>query len=295
MVDFAKLKEMRGQKSIAALTEELNKLNAKTERKNDERFWAPTVDKAGNGYAVIRFLPPPQGEDVPFVRVFDHGFKGPSGSWYIENSLTTIGKADPVSEMNSELWNSGIEANKEIARSRKRRVHFISNIMVIEDKSKPENEGKVFLYKYGVKIFDKLKEVMDPQFPDEQPMNPFDFWEGANFALKIRNVAGYRNYDKSGFLTPGPLSKNDAKLEEIYKQEHSLKEFLDPKNFKSYDELKEKLLRVLGPAMEGISHNAMDQEETAPPPQMRAKEAPAPSMDDGDDEDMEFFKKLAGD
>lgn len=295
MVDFAKLKEMRGQKSLAALTEELNKLNTKTERKSDDRFWSPTVDKAGNGYAVIRFLPAPQGEDVPFVRIFDHGFQGPGGSWYIENSLTTIGKKDPVGELNSALWNSGIEADKETARKQKRRLHFISNIYVVEDKGKPENEGKVFLFKYGKKIFDKLNEVMNPQFPDETPLNPFDFWEGANFALKIRNVEGYRNYDKSSFQSQSALHKSDAKLEEIYKQQHSLQEFLKPENFKSYDELKEKLNRVLAAPMEGITRNAMDQEEMAPPPSFRSKPAPAPAMEEGEDEDLAFFKKLAGD
>lgn len=296
MVDFAKLKEMRGQKSLSALNEELNKLNSKSERKNDDRFWTPTVDKAGNGYAVIRFLPAPQGEDVPFVRIFDHGFQGPGGSWYIENSLTTLGKKDPVGELNSALWNSGIEADKAIARKQKRRLHFISNIYVVEDKAKPENDGKVFLFKYGKKIFDKLNEVMNPQFPDETPINPFDFWEGANFALKIRNVEGYRNYDKSSFMNPSALHKNDAKLEEIYKQEYSLQEFLKPENFKTYEELKEKLNRVLAAPMEGISRNVMDQEESAPAPTFRSKPAPEAPADDGvEDEDMEFFKNLTKD
>jgi len=295
MVDFAKLKEMRGQKSLAGLTAELEKLNSKSERKSDERFWAPTVDKAGNGYAVIRFLPAPVSEDVPFVRIFDHGFQGPGGSWYIENSLTTIGKKDPVGELNSALWNSGIEADKDTARKQKRRLHFISNIYVVEDKGKPENDGKVFLYKYGKKIFDKLNEVMNPQFPDETPMNPFDLWEGANFALKIRNVEGYRNYDKSSFMAPGPLNKSDSVMEGIYNKEHSLQEFLKPENFKSYDELKEKLNRVLAAPMEGMSRSAMEQEDTAPAPTFKSKPAPAPAMNETDDDDLEFFKKLASD
>lgn len=295
-MDFAKLKAMRGNNSLAALTEELNKLNTKTERKNDDRFWTPTVDKGGNGYAVIRFLPPPQGEEVPFVRLFDHGFKGPSGSWYIENSLTTIGKEDPVGKFNSQLWNSGIEAEKEQARAQKRRLHFISNIFVVEDKAKPENEGKVFLFKYGKKIFDKLKEVMQPEFPDETPMNPFDFWSGANFALKIRNVEGYRNYDKSSFLTPKPLAADD-KLEKIYSQLYSLQDFLKPENFKSYEELEAKLKKVLAAPMGGISRNAMEQEEMAPPPSFRSKPAPAPAMEtvSDDDDDMAFFEKLKND
>lgn len=296
MVDFAQLKEMRGQKSLATLTAELDKLNAKSERKSDERFWTPTVDKAGNGYAVIRFLPAPRGESVPFVRIFDHGFQGPGGSWYIENSLTTIGKKDPVGELNSALWNSGVESDKDVARKQKRRLHFISNIYVVEDKGKPENDGKVFLFKYGKKIFDKLNEVMNPQFPDETPLNPFDFWEGANFALKIRNVEGYRNYDKSTFMSASPLHKSDAKLEEIYNQEHSLQDFLKPENFKSYDELKEKLNRVLAAPMDGLTRNAMEQ-DAAPAPTFKTRPAPAPAMEQAgeDDDDLEFFKRLAND
>lgn len=294
MVDFAKLKAMRGTQSLSALTAELDKLNTKNERKNDDRFWTPTLDKAGNGYAVIRFLPAPTGEDVPFVRLFDHGFKGPSGSWYIENSLTTIGKPDPVSEVNSKLWNSGVESDKDIARKQKRRLHFISNIFVVEDHGNPDNNGKVFLFKYGKKIFDKLKEVMDPQFPDEKPLNPFDFWEGANFALKIRQVEGYRNYDKSSFMTPGALAKDDKKLEAIYAQQHSLQEFLKPENFKSYDELKEKLNKVLAPAIGDMTRNVMEQ-DSAPAPVFRSKPAAAPAMEESGEEDgdLEFFKKLA--
>jgi hypothetical protein len=233
MVDFSKLKSMSGKKSLEALTAELSKVNGTGESKNsDDRFWTATVDKAGNGYAVIRFLPSPPDEDVPFVRVFDHGFQGPGG-WYIENSLTTIGKQDPVSEYNSKLWNSGVEANKEIARKQKRRLHFVSNIYVVSDPGNPTNEGKVFLYKYGKKIFDKLNDAMNPQFPGDEPVNPFDLWAGANFKLKIRNVEGYRNYDKSEFDKVGALLSDDEELEGIWKSEHSLQEFLAAKNFKS--------------------------------------------------------------
>jgi gp32 DNA binding protein like len=295
MVDFAKLKAMRGEQSLAALTAELEKITTKKDTKKDERFWTPTVDKAGNGYAVIRFLPAPGNEDVPFVRIFDHGFKGPSGSWYIENSLTTIGKKDPVGEFNSQLWNSGVEADKEQARKQKRRLHFISNIYVVEDHGNPENNGKVFLFKYGKKIFDKLNEVMNPQFPDEKPLNPFDFWEGANFALKIRMVEGYRNYDKSTFMTSSALAKDDKKLEAIHSQEYSLQEFLAPSNFKSYEELKEKFDRVMMAPMEGRTSNAMDQEDSLPPPQNKTRGPSAPPMSEAgdDDDDLEFFKKLA--
>ena len=295
MVDFARLKAMRGEQSLSALTSELEKLNAKYERKNDERFWTPTVDKVGNGYAVIRFLPAPGEEEVPFVRIFDHGFKGPSGSWYIENSLTTIGQKDPVGELNSALWNSGVETDKDTARKQKRRLHFISNIYVVEDHGNPDNNGKVFLFKYGKKIFDKLNEVMNPQFPDEKPLNPFDFWEGANLALKIRNVEGYRNYDKSAFMTQSALHKDDKKLEMIHSQEHSLQEFLKPSNFKTYEELKEKLNRVLSASMEGRTSNVMEQEDTIAPAQLRTRAAPSSAIDEAsdDDDDLNYFRKLA--
>ena len=211
----------------------------------DERIWKPTVDKAGNGYAVIRFLPGKDGE-IPFVRYWDHGFKGPTGLWYIENSLTSIGQPDPVGELNSRLWNSGIESDKEKARSQKRRLHYVTNIMVVSDPSAPQNEGKVFLYKYGKKIFDKIYDLMNPSFADETPVDPFDFWEGADFKLKIRKVDGYWNYDKSEFAAPKPLLNDDAKLESIWKQAYSLADFEAPKNFKTYEKLKDRLDLVLG-------------------------------------------------
>lgn len=300
MVDFSKLKANSGKKSLEELNQKLSKISGSTESRGaDDRFWSPTVDKAGNGYAVIRFLPAPANEDVPFIRIFDHGFQGPGG-WYIENSLTTLNKPDPVSEYNSKLWNSGVEANKDIARKQKRRLHFISNIYVVSDSGNPENEGKVFLYKYGKKIFDKLNESMNPQFADEEAVNPFDLWAGANFKLKIRNVEGYRNYDKSEFDSAKPLLNDDEDLETIWKKEHSLQAFLDPSNFKSYEELKEKLNRVL--AEDGfLNSKARAEEEELPwneAPAPKQKTAPAPkfseSADDGDeDESLEFFKNLA--
>ena len=207
-MSFENLKRNRG--SIDALTKAAEAASGGGQQQKqsyvDDRFWKPTVDKAGNGYAVIRFLPAPQGEDLPWVRYWDHGFQGPSGLWYIENSLTSIGQNDPVSEMNSVLWNSGREEDKQTARDRKRRLHYVSNIMVVSDPGNPDNEGKVFLYKFGKKIFDKIMDVMQPQFADEDPVNPFDFWEGANFKLKIQQVAGYRNYDKSEFANTSALS-----------------------------------------------------------------------------------------
>jgi hypothetical protein len=299
MVDFSKLRANSGKKSLEDLNKKLASI-AGNESKGgaDDRFWSPTVDKAGNGYAVIRFLPAPPNEDVPFVRIFDHGFQGPGG-WYIENSLTTLGKPDPVSEYNSKLWNSGIEANKEIARKQKRRLHFISNIYVVSDSGNPDNEGKVFLYKYGKKIFDKLNEAMNPQFADEEAVNPFDLWAGANFKLKIRNVEGYRNYDKSEFDKAGPLSNDDSDLESIWKKEHSLQSFLDSSNFKSYDELNAKLMKVLDePVGKKVTSKAEDDDIPweEPAPKFKAKVEPEyGGSDTGDDEDesLEFFKNLA--
>lgn len=267
----------------------------------DDRFWKPEVDKSGNGYAVIRFLPAAEGEDLPWNKYWDHGFKGPTGQWYIENSLTSIGQPDPVSEMNSELWNSGIEANKDIVRARKRRLHYVSNIMVVEDPANPANNGKVFLFKFGKKIFDKIMDVMQPQFADEEPVNPFDFWEGANFKLKIRNVEGYRNYDKSEFASASALMDgDDDKLEGVYNTLYSLKDFTDPKNYKSYDELKAKLMRVLGESgavfttAEAVS---LDEVRSAAP--MRSVDEPVaqpsytPDTSEDDDDTLSYFKNLA--
>lgn len=308
MATFSQLKKQSGKSSLDKLTQELQKLNSnqQQDRGPDERFWQPTVDKAGNGYAVIRFLPTPDGEneDVPFVRLFDHAFKGPTGKWYIENSLTTIGQTDPVSELNSKLWNSGLESDKATARKQKRKLNFISNIYVVTDQGNPENEGKVFLYKYGKKIFDKLNEVMNPQFADEDPLNPFDLWSGANFKLKIRNVEGYRNYDKSEFASPGPLSDDDSEMEVIWKKAHSLQQFIAPSNFKSYDDLKAKLSAVLGegntPAeARQKAAKIIDEEDDAPwkdetpAPSFKASHAPNYAGSSDDDDDMEFFSNLA--
>jgi hypothetical protein len=291
-MSFAALKRSSG--NVEKLTKELEKLNTnQTNNSEDTRFWKVTTDKAGNGYAVIRFLAAPavDGEDsLPWVRIFDHGFQGPGG-WYIENSLTTLNQKDPVSEYNSVLWNSGVETNKEVARKQKRRLKYISNIMVIQDPSNPENDGKVFLYKYGKKIFNKITEAMNPQFEDEKPVNPFDFWSGANFKLKVRNVEGYQNYDKSSFDPITPLyDGDDAKLEKLWKQEYSLKEFLDTKNFKSYDDLKRRLDKVLG--LDGSRPVTKTVEETKSPsskPQVPVTQ----SMTDDDDDDLKYFKKLA--
>ena len=273
------------------------------EKKNydDDRVWKPTVDKAGNGYAVLRFLPAKEGEDLPWVRYWDHGFKGPTGQWYIENSLTSIGQPDPVGELNSRLWNSGVEADKEKARSQKRRLHYVVNALVVQDPSAPHNEGRVVLYKFGKKIFDKIMDVMQPQFADEQPVNPFDFWEGADFKLKIRQVEGYRNYDKSEFASPSAMSDDEARLEGVYNQLHSLSEFTEPKNYKSYDELKAKLSRVLGEDA-GFGSPLMAEERMMNTPVLQpeipvAEPVTAEQVTNTDDMDdtMSYFAKLAND
>lgn len=296
-MDFSKLKSKSGKNSLEELTKKLQSAAGNESSSKDDRFWQPTVDKAGNGYAVIRFLPSPGDEDVPFIRVFDHGFQGPGG-WYIEKSLTTIGQTDPVSEHNSKLWNSGIEANKEIARKQKRRLSFYSNIYVVNDPGNPSNEGKVFLFKYGKKIFDKLNDAMNPQYPDDEAVNPFDFWAGANFKLKIRNVENYRNYDKSEFDKPSPLFEDDEQLETVWKQEHSLKAFLEPKEFKSYDELKKKLNRALAEddrhGGSADNQELVDDVDETPSPRHKASSAPVNAEDDDEDDDtIDFFKSLA--
>lgn len=299
-LDFSSMKSNRG--NFGSLMKEVEKIAqpASQESKKDERFWQPEVDKAGNGYAVIRFLPPPAGEELPWARVWSHGFKGPSGKWYIENSLTTLNKADPVSELNSELWNSGSEANKEIARNQKRKLNYFANIYVVSDSKHPENEGKVFLFKFGKKIFDKIKDVMQPQFEDEEPINPFDFWKGANFKLKIRNVEGYRNYDKSEFEAVGPLFEDDAEMEAVWKKQYSLTEFTAADQFKSYDELKAKLNAVLStaaaPRAEAVSLEDDEPVARAAAPAPKPKAAPVKEVDfEDDDESLSYFAKLAND
>ena len=291
MSSFANLK--RNSSNLDKLAKAIEQLNTSETPTKEDNFWKPEVDKAGNGYAVIRFLPQPSvdGDDaLPWVKVFNHGFQGPGG-WYIENSLTTLGQKDPVSEYNSQLWNSGIEANKEVARKQKRRLSYMANIYVVEDSKNPQNQGKVFLYKFGKKIFDKINEAMNPAFEDEKPINPFDMWEGANFKLKIRKVEGYQNYDKSEFESPSALLDDDEKLEAIWKKEYSLKEFLAPENFKSYDELKARLDKVLGLDGSPVAAKTTVEQAKAMP------RKPAPVMADAgiaeDDDDLAYFSKLA--
>jgi hypothetical protein len=293
-MSFANLKSNRDQ--IAKLIQAADQAGG-GEKKSyaDDRIWKPTVDKAGNGYAVLRFLPAAEGQELPWVRYWDHGFKGPTGLWYIENSLTSIGQPDPVGELNSRLWNSGIESDKDRARDQKRRLHYVVNMLVLQDPSNPANEGKVMLYKFGKKIFDKIMDSMQPEFADESPVNPFDFWEGADFKLKIRNVEGYRNYDKSEFASPSALHDgDDTRLEAVYNQLHDLNEFSDPKNYKSYDELKAKLARVLGEEAVGggaptvVQMNQMNEPAPAPMEPVTAEDIPSE-----DDDTMSYFARLA--
>lgn len=278
----------------------------KTDNRNDERFWQPTRDKAGNGYAVIRFLPGDAEAPTPWVRYWDHFFKGPTGQWYVEKSLTSIGQADPLSESNSKLWNEdGSEEAKRIVRERKRNLRYIANVLIISDPSAPENEGQVKLYRFGKKIFDKIMDSMQPQFPDEAPVNPFDMWNGADFTVKIRKVEGYPNYDASAFKSPSAIAGSDDDLEAIYNKQHDMTEWTDPKNFKSYDELKARLAVVLGESSTPMTAKVMgslDQTSDTPgfPEQATPSvtSAPAPvvstaesSMDD--DDTMSYFAKLA--
>ena len=299
-MSFSDMKQ-RSKTNLASLIKETEKIsNPKTFGETDERYWRPELDKSGNGYAIVRFLPAPEGEELPWVRVWNHAFQGPTGQWFIENSLTTLNQKDPISEYNSQLWNSGVESDKEIARKQKRKLQYFANVYVVSDPTNPHNEGKVMLYKFGKKIFDKLMEAMQPEFPDETPINPFDFWEGADFKLKIRKVEGYRNYDKSDFDAPSKLLEDDEALEKVYDSLYSLKAFLDPKEFKSYVELETKLNRVLG--LNGLAPKTTAEdfdkaEEVAEAPAAEVKKEPtlkteSPFVGD-DDESLSFFEKLA--
>ena len=265
---------LKNQSNLNSLLDEYNKQSSpETKSFDDDRFWKPEMDKSGNGFAVIRFLPAPEGEEIPWIRMFSHSFQGPGG-WFIENSLTTINKQDPVSEANRVLWNTGSEADKETARRQKRKLSYYTNIYVVSDPKRPDNEGKVFLYKFGKKIFDKVMEAMQPEFSDETPINPFDMWKGADFKLKIRKVDGFWNYDKSEFAEPSEFLANDEEREKVYNSEYPLKPFHEASNFKTYDELKEKMDRVLkgsrdNRTAEQISQDVEDSftasDETKPP------------------------------
>lgn len=299
-MSFSDLKKQSRLGSLTSkLVAEVEKMSTKTNGA-DERLWKPALDKSGNGYAVVRFLPAPEGEEVPWAKVYSHAFQGPGG-WYIENSLTTVGQKDPVSEYNRDLWNSGSDADKDTVRKQKRKLSYYSNIYVVKDPVNPENEGKVFLFKYGKKIFDKIMASMQPEFEDESPINPFDFWQGANFKLKIRKVDGYWNYDKSEFDSVEPLLDDDEALESIWKKEYSLEEFVKPSNFKSYEELERRLnqvLRVSQPTRR-IDSEVADEEDSYDPVEEEVRQKVSlPNVsskvdDDDEDDALSYFQKLA--
>ena len=309
-MSFANLKKQSSLGSLTAkLVKEVEKQN-NTGGGGDDRLWKPEMDKTGNGYAVIRFLPAPDGEDLPWVKLYSHAFQGPGG-WYIENSLTTTGGKDPVSEYNRELWNSGIDADKETVRKQKRKLSFYANIYVVQDKANPQNEGKVFLYKFGKKIFDKIMEAMQPEYEDETAINPFDFWQGANFKLKLKKVAGYWNYDSSEFAAPSPLLDDDDALEALWKKQYSLQALVAADQFKSYEDLEKRLKMVLGQKQAPARYD----EETADEDNSRGSYTPdfnsrdikpvppslkeelnnlSPTKTDEDEDDaLSYFQKLA--
>ena len=304
-MSFSDLKKQSKLGSLTAkLVKEVEKMN-NTTSSGDDRVWKLECDKSGNGYAVIRFLPAPNGEDLPFVKLYSHAFQG-SGGWYIENSLTTLNQRDPVSELNTELWNNGTDSGKEIARKQKRKLTYVSNIYVVKDPANPDNEGKVFLYKYGKKIFDKITAAMQPEFEDETPIDPFDFWQGANFKLKAKNVAGYRNYDSSEFAAQSSLLDDDDAMEAIWKKQYSLAELVAADQFKSYDELKKRLDYVLGnKTARRQDPEVADEEETSRGPVRELDEdlrtelrnlssSKSSSVDEDEDDDtLSYFAKLA--
>ena len=301
------LDSLKKSSSLDKLLNAVKEDSAPQEKKSykDDRLWKPEMDKSGNGYAVIRFLPAVDGEDLPWAKVWNHAFQGPTGQWYIENSLTTIGQKDPVSEHNTRLWNTGLESDKETARKQKRKLQYFANIYVVSDSKHPENEGKVFLYRFGKKIFDKIMEAMQPAFEDEEAINPFDFWKGANFKLKVRKVDGYWNYDKSEFDSVSPLFDNDAEIETLWKMQYPLAEFSADSNFKSYDELKTRLDAVLSGTVSvgNVTDELNDEPVAAPKVDTTPVEASSSNSSEdyqsssdvreNEEDTMAYFEKLA--
>ena len=306
-MSFADLKK---QSKLGSLTQKLVKEVEKMNNagsSGDDRLWKLECDKGGNGYAVIRFLPAPEGEDLPFQKLYSHAFQGPGG-WYIENSLTTLSQKDPMSEYNTMLWNNGTDSGKDQARKQKRKLTYVANIYVVKDPTNPSNEGQVMLYKFGKKIFDKITAAMQPEFEDEEAIDPFDFWQGANFKLKAKNVAGYRNYDSSEFSRQDALLEDDEAMEAIWKKEYSLEDFVAPDQFKSYDELKKRLDYVLGiKGTTKFQDQESVQEEEEFRQQNRAESNPVPQSmkeelndlsstnTDEDDDTLSYFAALAAD
>ena len=300
-MDINTLRKMRST-NFAKISGEFEKIaNPQSETKSyqDDRFWKLEADKAGNGTATIRFLPNPDPNELPWVRIFNHGFQGPTGKWYIENSLTTLGQNDPVGELNSRLWNSGVESDKEIARKQKRKLTYIANVLIVSDPKHPENEGQVRLFRFGKKIFDKIMDKARPTFEDETPVNVFDLWEGADFKLRQRKVEGYANYDQSTFLESSAVAENEDELLSIMSKVHDLKEFLDPKNFKTYEELSRKLAMVLNTeGAVGKTAAQMDDDYDEPVSETKTVKAASNKVKvaqstDTDEDAMSFFKKIA--
>lgn len=306
-MDIQALRKMRNS-DFSKITSEFQKIaNPEYGDRNDDRYWKLEGDKLGNGTATIRFLPRVEGDELPWVRIFSHGFKGPTGKWYIENSLSTFNEADPVGELNSQLWNSGSEANKKIAQAQKRRLSYIANILVVSDPKHPENEGKVFLYKFGKKIFDKLMDKAQPTYEDEKPVNVFDLWEGANFKLRMRKKDGYVNYDESSFLNPTAISEDDEVLLSVVNSRHKLSELLDRKNFKTYEQLKTKLEDVLSNEAytpksaaaiaevedRPVAVQRVERQAPAPAPMAASVVKASPAVADDDEDIMSYFSNLA--
>lgn len=297
-MSFSNLKKQSSLGSLTAkLVKEVEKMSS-TGNNTDDRIWKPEVDKAGNGFAVIRFLPAPEGEELPWAKVYTHAFQS-TGGWFIDNCLTTVNQNCPVCEANRELWNTGSKANQDIVRDRKRKLSYYSNIYVVQDKAHPENEGKVFLFKFGKKIFDKVTAAMQPEFEDEKPIDPFDFWNGANFKVKITKKDGYWNYDKSEFDSPGPLSEDDDEMEAIWKKSYPLADFVNPEKFKSYDQLKNRLNTVLGKAkvQQKVDESFEDEDSGSAPPvpeNLRDElSSLSPSKVEEDDDALSYFARLA--
>jgi hypothetical protein len=297
-MSFADLKR-QSQTNFDFLQKELEKSSTNSNGA-DERLWKPELDASGNGYAVIRFLPAPEGESLPWAKIYSHAFQGPGG-WLIDNCLTTNGDKCPICAANQKLWNSGHESDKDIARQRKRKLSYYSNIYVVNDSKHPENNGKVFLYKYGKKIHDKILAAMQPEFQDETPVNVFDFWEGANFKLKIKTVGGYWNYDSSEFASPTALSPDDDEMESIWKQQYSLEAFTAPSEFKTYEELDNRLNIVLGldstpsPAVRQAQYEEEEEPMSFNASDITAKEPVSAGVGSSSDEDdaLSYFARLA--
>ena len=297
-MSFSNLKKQSSLGSLTAkLVKEVEKMSS-TGNNTDDRIWKPEVDKAGNGFAVIRFLPAPEGEELPWAKVYTHAFQS-TGGWFIDNCLTTVNQNCPVCEANRELWNTGSKANQDIVRDRKRKLSYYSNIYVVQDKAHPENEGKVFLFKFGKKIFDKVTAAMQPEFEDEKPIDPFDFWNGANFKVKITKKDGYWNYDKSEFDSPGPLSDDDDEMEAIWKKSYPLADFVNPEKFKSYDQLQNRLNTVLGKAkvQQKVDESFEDEDSGSAPPipdNLRDElNSLSPTKVEEDDDALSYFARLA--